>query len=101
MTDTTIEQFTKKNLMQMLDLVKSDMPDVQTPDGYKPDQWHAVCNGKLETLIITTLDLVDVLIREKQDAVQAVQMDEPEPPKKGRNRGFTDGYVKNGDVYYD
>ena len=101
MTDTTIEQFTKKNLTQMLDLVKSDMPDVQTPDGYKPDQWHAVCNGKLETLIITTLDLVDVLIREKQDAEQAIQMDEPEPPKKGRNRGFTDGYVKNGDVYYE
>ena len=101
MNDTTIEQFTKKNLTQMLDLVKSDMPDVQTPDGYKPDQWHAVCNGKLETLIITTLDLVDVLIREKQDAVQAVQMEESEPPKKGRNRGFTDGYVKNGDVYYE
>lgn len=101
MNDTTIEQFTKKNLTQMLDLVKSDMPDVQTPDGYKPDQWHAVCNGKLETLIITTLDLVDVLIQEKENLMQAVQMDEPEPPKKGRNRGFTDGYVKNGDVYYD
>ena len=101
MTDTTIEQFTKKNLTQMLDLVKSDMPDVQTPDGYKPDQWHAVCNGKLETLIITTLDLVDVLIQEKENLMQAVQMEEPEPPKKGRNRGFTDGYVKNGDVYYE
>lgn len=101
MNDCTIEQFTRKNLTQMLDLVKSDMPDVQTPDGYKPDQWHAVCNGKLETLICSTLDLVDVLIREKQDRMQAAPMEEPEPPKKGHNKGFTDGYVRNGDVYYD
>lgn len=97
MTDTTIEQFTKKNLTQMLDLVKSDMPDVQTPDGYKPDQWHAVCNGKLETLIITTLDLVDVLIREKQNAVQAAPIDDYEPPKRGRYKGRIDDMVENGD----
>ena len=97
MNDCTIEQFTRKNLTQMLDLVKSDMPDVQTPDGYKPDQWHAVCNGKLETLICTTLDLVDVLIQEKQNAMQTAPIDDYEPPKRGRYRGMVDGVVRNGD----
>ena len=97
MTDTMIEQFTKKNLIQMLDLVKSDMPDVQTPDGYKPDQWHAVCNGKLETLIITTLDLVDVLIQEKENLMQAVPVEDYAPPKRGRYKGRIDDMVENGD----
>lgn len=97
MTDTTIESFVKKNLGQMLELVKSDMPDVQTPEGFKPEQWHAVCNGKVETLINTTLDLVDVLIREKQDAVQAAPIDDYEPPKRGRYKGRIDDMVENGD----
>ena len=97
MTDITIESFVKKNLGQMLELVKSDMPDVQTPEGFKPEQWHAVCNGKVETLINTTLDLVDVLIREKQDAVQAVPVEDYAPPKRGRYKGRIDDMVENGD----
>lgn len=101
MNDTTLAELAHKNLIQSLDLVKSDRPDSQTPEGFKPEQWHSVCNGQLEILITNTIDLVSIMIRKMEDAEQTVQMDEPEPPKKGRNRGFTDGYVKNGDVYYD
>ena len=97
MNDTTLAELAQKNLIQSLDLVKSDRPDSQTPEGFKPEQWHSVCNGQLEILITNTIDLVSIMIRKMEDAVQAEPMEDHNPPKRGRYRGMVDGVVRNGD----
>lgn len=97
MNDTTLAELAQKNLIQSLDLVKSDRPDSQTPEGFKPEQWHSVCNGQLEILITNTIDLVAIMIRKMEDAMQAAPIDDYEPPKRGRYKGRIDDMVENGD----
>ena len=97
MNDTTLAELAQKNLIQSLDLVKSDRPDSQTPEGFKPEQWHSVCNGQLEILITNTIDLVAIMIRKMKDAMQTAPIDDYEPPKRGHYKGRIDDMVENGD----
>ena len=87
------EQLKKKYLEQILELVKSDRPDAQTPNGFKAEQWHAVCSGQIEVLVQNVLDLVDITIKEEQDAIAKAAKKKP-----GNYMGATDDYkVVNGD----
>jgi hypothetical protein len=87
------EQLKKKYLNQILELVRSDRPDAQTPNGFKADQWHAVCSGQVEVLVQNVLDLVEITIQEEQEA-----MAKEATKKPGNYMGATDDYkVVNGE----
>lgn len=87
------EQLKKKYLEQILELVKSDRPDAQTPNGFKAEQWHAVCSGQIEVLVQNVLDLVDITIQEEQEAIAKAAQKKP-----GNYKGMAvDDRVVNGE----
>ena len=90
-----IEQLKKKYLLQIMDLLQTDKKDAEVPDGMRPEQWHAVCSGKIEVLVESLLDLVEESIKEEQEAIAAAAA---KPAKRGNYKGLTvDGMVENGE----
>lgn len=87
----------KEGIEKALKYLRSDRSEALN-EGFSNKDWGAVKSGKVEEILISVLERIEDDIEE----YHAEAIPEPEPLRKnGTNKGYTDGYVRNGDIYYD
>lgn len=92
----TEEKLKKKYLERALDLIKSNRSMSAPQENLRPEDWALFCQGEVQVLIETVLDLVDTGIAEMEEEAQ---MRASMPPKKpGKYMGTAvDETVVNGE----
>lgn len=97
----TEERLKKRYLERALDLIKSNRSMAAPQENLKPEEWALFCQGEVQVLIETALDLVETSIEEieEDEKIRAAKKEELKAEAKmGNYKGMAvDETVVNGE----